>query len=171
MALSARVLHVARHVAAIGIVLLAAILIWVVVYLDRQFAISAFRGPFYLATLVPLAAGSLVAWLLSRSRWYLSPFVIMIVLIAPLSFLDNSPRKPFLRAYQSIAVGMTLGEIEDTLADLFPTEGPYPAPLAIHEDSQTIKYVLDPEDERYNAEYLIVYVNDGRCTGVEYVPD
>jgi hypothetical protein len=105
-----------------------------------------------------------------------------------LHFLAVSPVKPFMQFQRDITSGMTIQEVQGLFSQRFPESGrfrqpewvlgdgspvtPYDnEPHLVSTPNQSLHYTLDPTDGRCNAEWLIVYFQDGKAVGTEYLGD
>ncbi len=87
--------------------------------------------------------------------------------IVTLRRVDWDERKPFLRAFQQIHVGMTRSEVEALMRTEFlgrkaPTSG---------WDASHERYTLDPDDARYDSEIVFIRISEGRVVSADYLPD
>jgi hypothetical protein len=80
--------------------------------------------------------------------------------------IDWNMRRPFLRAYAQIRPGMTREQVEALMRREFRGK----RPVARWDDSGG-QYTLDPDDGRFNAEFLTIYMNEGRVVSADYLPD
>jgi hypothetical protein len=86
-------------------------------------------------------------------------------LAGSLRLVDNTPPKPFRRAFYEIRPGMIESEVD---ALFFAQLGRIPNK---RRSPRTLSYCLDPINGRYNAEIILINFADGRVTGAEYHPD
>ena len=155
--------------------------------LDRIFAVSMF-WQFNLIAVSLILLITLPRFLLTRHKETLWLFLIVAVLLFTLRFIDLTPRKPFLRFYQDITIGMHADQIQLLLNQHFPPDGKFrqPAwgigdgsPVTPYDNKpnltdtpdQSLHYTLDPHDGRFDSEWLVVYLKDGQVVGTEYLPD
>jgi hypothetical protein len=86
--------------------------------------------------------------------------------VVALGQLDWDKRKPFIRAYARIQEGMTQREVEDCLRNQFGDRVP-PSTIG----PRSMSYCLDPNDGRYNSEFIMIHLEDGRVVSKKYEPD
>ena len=75
-------------------------------------------------------------------------------------------RRHFLRAYAQIHPGMTEMQVEAVIRNQF--RGKHP--LARVDDSG-LQYTLDPDDGRFNSEFIVVRMIDGKVIEADYLRD
>jgi hypothetical protein len=102
--------------------------------------------------------------------------------------IDLTPRKPFMRFYHNITIGMQVDQVQSLFNQHFPPDGKFRQPTWGFGDgspvtpndndphladrpNQSLHYTLDPNDGRFNSEWLVVYFKDGQVVGAEYLPD
>lgn len=109
-------------------------------------------------------------WLVPRN---LIRIYLLLCLTPPaiLPFVDISPRKPYTRFYRSIQLGMSYNEVNDLLVKHFPENGPYNRPVGGYDGGARMDYILDPNDGWYNAELIVLKMNDGQVCSKQYLHD
>lgn len=80
--------------------------------------------------------------------------------------IDWNMRRHFLRAYAQIHPGMTEMQVEAVIRNQF--RGKHP--LARVDDSG-LQYTLDPDDGRFNSEFIVVRMIDGKVIEADYLRD
>ncbi len=134
--------------------------------LDFGYALSWTPG-FYLFAALPLLV-ALLAW---RERVVQFAMVAYAVVFIALPFLTLSPVKPFRQFFSHVQPGMTEAEVTAMLTEQFPTGGRFPRPVQSRTDDGDLWFQLDPNDGAYNAELVVVKMQDGRAVSKEYLPD
>ena len=66
---------------------------------------------------------------------------------------------------------MTETEVTAILAEQFPEDGRFPRPVQSRADEGNLWFQLDPNDGAYNAELVVVKMENGRAVSKEYLPD
>lgn len=87
-----------------------------------------------------------------------------------LAVLPISPVKPFRQFYSQIGAGMGAAEVQRLLDKQFPSTGAFNRPQCQEQDGALV-YTLDPHDGRYNAEFVVAYLKNGRVTHAGYAGD
>jgi hypothetical protein len=164
-------------------------------FLDYKLAVSLF-WQFYLLMAVLALILLLPAYLQfrrkqSRRKQELWLFLGFNISLLALRFLNLTPVKPFTKFYLDIKNSMTIQEVQGLFNQRFPKGGRFRQPewyLFDRDDGVfenldpeekgfvdipdlNLHYILDPSDGRYNAEFLSVYLKDGKVVGTEYSPD
>jgi hypothetical protein len=104
-----------------------------------------------------------------------------------LHFLVLSPVKPFMQFQRDITNGMTVQQVQRLCIQRFPKGGRFRQPewslgyasslndhgkqYLVGTPDQSLHYILDPTDGRYDAESLSVYFRDGKAVGTTYLGD
>ena len=109
------------------------------------------------------AIGKHKAFLLAPS------FYVLFILALP--FLELSPVKPAVRAVHEIRRGMSEAQVRAVLDRHFPEQGHFKRPAigALHQDS--LSFVLDPNDGRYDAAVVQIKFSAGECVSAEFLSD
>jgi len=138
--------------------------------LDVEFAASLHLR-FYLVLVV--VALSLAMYLLWIVRLNLIRIFILFsfALLTILPFVNISPRKTFIGFYYSIQIGMSDTEVNDLLVKHFPENGSYKRPVGGYDGRYEMCYILDPNDGRYNAELLVLKMDNRKVSSKRYLPD
>lgn len=84
--------------------------------------------------------------------------------------LPISPVKPFRQFYSQIRPGMDSNEVQRLLDRYFPSTSAFNKPERWQRED-LLAYTLDPHDGRYNAEFVLAYLKNGRVTHAEYAGD
>lgn len=155
--------------------------------LDAEFSASLF-WQFYAFSVCLILIITLFK--LSMKRWrneIILPMTAIGILLS-LNFINLTPLKPFMRFHRNISNGMTIDGVDQLFNRYFPNNGRFRRPIiSVGNGSlitpydnkpqiagvpdKSLQYVLDPDDGRYNAEWLIIYFNDKRVVGSEYLSD
>ena len=166
--------------------LLMALLLFALI-LDQVFAVSLL-WQFNLAALFLILLITLPRFLLTQRKETLWLLLIFAGFLLSLRFVDLTPRKPFLRFYHNITIGMQVDQLQLLFKQHFPPDGKFRQPVWDFGDgspvtpydnepqladkpNQSLHYTLDPDDGRFNSEWLVVYFKDGQVVGTEYLPD
>ena len=80
--------------------------------------------------------------------------------------IDWNMRRHFLRAYAQIHNGMTREEVEGVMRKVFRGKRPF-----ARSDDSGVQYTLDPDDGRFDSEFIVVRVLGGKVVATEYLPD
>lgn len=80
--------------------------------------------------------------------------------------IDWNMRRHFLRAYAQIHPGMTEKQVDGVMRKQFHGK----RPLARFDDSG-VQYTLDPDDGRFNSEFIVVRMIDGKVVEADYLRD
>jgi hypothetical protein len=80
--------------------------------------------------------------------------------------IDWNMRRPFLRAYSQIRPGMTKEELDAIIRREFPDKLPV---AEFSGDGR--RYRLGPDDGRFNSEFIVFLMTDGKVTSFYYLPD
>ncbi|AKG23318.1 hypothetical protein [Calothrix sp. 336/3] len=160
------------------------------IFLDYIAAASLF-WQFYLFMAVLALLLLLPVYLVSRRKQELWLFLGFNISLLALQFVTINPRKPFVKFYLDIKNDMTIEDVQSLFNQRFPKGGRFPQPewtirdettadaenhqlngrTFIAKPNQNLQYILDPNDGRYNAEWVIVYLKDGKVVGTNYSPD
>ena len=157
----------------IGKIALAVLFLFLVIYIILlEITISVSSVPliylFFIAGPLLLAVD---LWFITKRKWLRICFILVLVPLIVLPFVDVSPRKPFMRFYDSLQEGMSEAKIDELLAKNFPDSGRFNRPVAYGYGSDHIQFTLDPNDGRYNAELILLYMRNGRLGAKEYSGD
>jgi hypothetical protein len=80
--------------------------------------------------------------------------------------IDWNMRRHFLRAFSQIHPGMTMEKVEDVMRRQFRGKRP------VGESWKTVaRYTLDPEDGRFNSEFILIETDEGKVVRAEYLRD
>ncbi|MCF4966799.1 hypothetical protein [Nostoc sp. CMAA1605] len=159
-------------------------------FLDHEYAVSLV-WQYYLFMAVLALIVILPVYVKSRRKQELWLFIGFNLSLLALYFVTLSPVKPFRQFYFDIKHGMTIPEVQSRLNQRFHEGVRFPQPQGTfiygYEDvlgkidpkekgflavpDQILNYVLDPNDGRYNAEVVNVYLKDGKVVGMEYSGD
>jgi hypothetical protein len=185
--------HIKRHRQRIEFIVEVVFLIALFIFglfLDYFAAVSLF-WQFYLIMAVLALILLLPVYLISRRKQELWLFVGFTISLLALQFSTIAPNKTFTRFYLDIKNGMTIQEVQSLFDQRFPKGGRFRQPewslkdetIADAENhklngmkfiatpNQNLHYILDPNDSRYNAEFMTVYFKDGKVVGTRYLPD
>ncbi len=121
--------------------------------------------------LIALVLGLIAAWplLFRRARNVrsllsaIAVFGIFAGWVALQRQIDWNMRRPFLRAYSQIQPGMTREKVEAIMRQQFPRRRP-----VARFDRWGMQYTLDPDDGRFNSEFIIIEMNDGKVVSTHY---
>ncbi len=80
--------------------------------------------------------------------------------------IDWNMRRPFRRAYSQIQPGMTREQVEAIMRRQFPRRRP-----VARFDRWGIQYTLDPDDGRFNSEFIMIEMNEGKVISTHYFFD
>jgi hypothetical protein len=86
--------------------------------------------------------------------------------IAAQRHIDWNMQVPFRRAYSQIHAGMSGEQVESVMNREFRGKRPI-----ARIDRWGVQYSLDPDDGRYNAEFIIIHMIDGKVSSTEYLFD
>jgi hypothetical protein len=75
-------------------------------------------------------------------------------------------RKGFLRVHSQVQIGMRIEEVEAIISREFLGKRPF---AQVH--IWGVQYTLDPSDGRFNEEYMLLDVVNGRVVSVQYLDD
>lgn len=108
------------------------------------------------------------------------------VSVLVLGAVELTPVKPFHLFEQDVESGMLRAEVFTSLERRFPEGGRfrrpvfgagdgepvlYPPPDMASTPDETIHFTLDPSDSRYDSEWFVVYLQEGRVVGEDYSGD
>jgi hypothetical protein len=80
--------------------------------------------------------------------------------------IDWNMSKPFRRLYSQIKPGMTREQVEAIMVEQFPGKRPF-----ARCDAEGMQYTLDPDDGRFNSEFIVIKMIDGKVSWADYLPD
>ena len=133
---------------------------------DAGFAVSWHPG-FYLFAILPILV-ALLAW---RERVVQIAMLAYLAILFALPVITLSPVKPFTRFFSRVEAGMVEAEVMSELTRQFPEGGRFPRPVHSGYDDGSLCFQLDPNDGAYNAELVVIEMQDGRVVSKEYLPD
>lgn len=111
------------------------------------------------------------AWLIWRSKYLIVVFLLYVLSLVGLRFVDFSPVKPALRAVAEIQPGMTESEVRTVVDRHFPEQGRFPKPSGGQLLEGWMCFQLDLDDGRYNAAVIAIRFDNGVCQRAEFHPD
>ena len=126
---------------------------------------------FNVIALVIGGAISALAWMVGRKRIYGFLTVPILLLLVFLRLVDLSPVKPAVRGVAMIQPGMTESEVRGVFEHQFPEHGRFKRPEMGPLRNDTLSFVLDPNDGRYNAAVVEVQFQSGLSTTARFLPD
>jgi hypothetical protein len=85
-----------------------------------------------------------------------------------LHFMDVLPVKPYKRFFAAIRPGMTEQEVMTLLRREFPDDGRFPVPVRYGFRPGEIDFALDPKESAWNAEAIILQLQNGRVASKQY---
>jgi hypothetical protein len=143
---------------------------FVIFTLDSAFAITS--SWLVCAVLIILIFVMLVPVVIRHhSRIGLGMSTLLAMGIVILHFVDLSSDKPFKRFYGSVLDGMTRVEILAALHREFPERGRFPVPVERSDETNKLVFILDPLQQAFNSEGVILTLRDGRVVGKQYMTD
>jgi hypothetical protein len=80
--------------------------------------------------------------------------------------IDWNMSKPFRRLYSQIKPGMTREQVDALLAEQFPGKRPFARYFA-----DGMQYTLDPDDGRFNSEFIVIKMENGKVGWANYLED
>ena len=80
--------------------------------------------------------------------------------------IDWNMHRKFLRAYSQIHAGMTKEQVEAVMHRHFSGKLP-----GARFDNSGVQYTLDPDDGRFDSEFIVVTMAAGKVIAAEYLPD
>ncbi len=87
-------------------------------------------------------------------------------------FVDLSPVKPFRCFYLGLDLGESEASMLEDLDRYFPVDGRFARPDVSQGSTDKIRTLtLDPNDGRYDSEFIYVFLEDGRVSGMSYAGD
>jgi len=161
---------VSRVATSVMLVISAAVLMFVALMGDAIFGISAS----WMFTLVLWAIGFGVSvGVRVRYRSILSLVVAFLVTVfmLVLHFVDVLPVKPYKRFFAGIQLGMTDPQVMALLHREFPDGGRFPVPVRDDFRTNEISFALDPKESAWNAEAIVIHLDNGRVVSKEYWRD
>jgi hypothetical protein len=105
----------------------------------------------------------------SRFGWGLGALLVATVLI--ISIADLSPVKPYRRFFAAIQDGMSRSDVMAALHRQFPDGGRFPVPRLALEQTDQLSFILDRTQGAYDAEIVLLRLNDGKVVSKSYLPD
>ncbi|HEV3117569.1 MAG TPA: hypothetical protein VGY58_10975 [Gemmataceae bacterium] len=159
-----------RYLPVVGTAFLLAVLAAVLLLVDLSHAASLSGKLLALALGLALTATLCVA-LLARNWRCLVPLGAFVIFVLILPFITLSPVKPFRGFFDSICVGMTQKEVLQQLDAYFPAGGRYAKPEWRPSVDNSLHFVLNPNDGRYDAEIVTVVFHEGGVLAKMYLPD
>ena len=106
-----------------------------------------------------------------QSRFALVALGVITVFIAVQHILDLSSVKPYRRFFAAIEPGMTETEVTRKLDQQFPADGTFPVPVRYDFRTNEISFALDPNESAWNAEAIVIHLDNGRVVTKEYWRD
>jgi hypothetical protein len=80
--------------------------------------------------------------------------------------IDWNMSRHFRRAYSQIRAGMTMEQVKAVMHQQFRGKRPVG-----RFDDWGAQYTLDPDDGRFNSEFIIIQMVDGKVASADYLPD
>lgn len=161
---------VGRVTTSVMLVISAAVLMFVALMSDALLGISAS----WIFTLVVWAVGfgvCVVVRLRHRSIISLVIASIITAFMLVLHFVDVLPVKPYKRFFSAIQVGMTDSQVMALLHREFPDGGRFPVPVRHDFRKNEISFALDPNESAWNAEAIVIHLDNGKVVHKEYWRD
>jgi len=112
-----------------------------------------------------------LAYSAGKHRAFLMAPSIYLLFIIALPFLDLSPVKPAVRSVREIQYGMSEAQVRTILDRHFPEKGRFKRPAIGALKENTISFVLDRNDGRYDASVVQVKFSAGKCVSAEFLAD
>jgi hypothetical protein len=143
---------------------------WVAVGLDD----CAGTSRNFLFELVFLWLGTVLgaaAFTWGKHKAFLVAPSIYLLFVLALPFLELSPVKPAVRAVHEIQPGMSEAQVRFILDRNFPERGHFKRPEIGALTNDTISFVLDRNDGRYDAAVVQIKFSEGRCVSAEFLAD
>jgi len=160
----------AGRIATISLGVSVALLIFTAFLFDMLLGISA-HWSFSLGVWVFGLIPCLAVRLRHQSRLALVALGVITVFVLLQHFLDWSPVKPYKRFFAAIQAGMTETEVMRNLDQQFPSEGAFPVPVRHDFRTNEISFALDPKESAWNAEAIVIHLDNGRVVSKEYWRD
>jgi uncharacterized membrane protein len=160
----------ASRTAAISLGVAVALLVFAAFLFDMLFGVSALWS-FSLGVLVLGMIPCLAIRLRHQSRFALVALGAITVFVVLQHILDLSPVKPYKRFFAAIQPGMTETEVMTKLDQQFPTDGAHPVPVRHDFRTNEISFALDPKESAWNAEAIVIHLDNGRVVSKEYWRD
>ena len=150
-------------------VLLLLLIVWFVWGLDVWAGVSL-QPLGYLVVIVSTVVLLSIFWLIvRRPAVAVAPGLCLLFLIA-LPFLNNSSIKPLLRGAADLEPGMDREAVIQTLnARYMGTD--YPGPVLHSEEPHRLYFKPQGRDPGFNAEGLLVFMDEDGFTHYEFSPD
>ncbi len=153
----------------LGIAIVAAYLLFclgLAALADEVFAVSSSPW-FYVIAVGLLLPAVLPAW---RERLARLAALVYLAVLVLLAFVSLAPRKPFRQFYEAIDSGMTPDQVRAEPGRRFRLDGPFARPVEDARD-ESLWFQLDPNQGAYNAEFVVVYMVQGKVAAKEFLPD
>jgi len=160
----------AGRTAAISLGVSVALLILTAFLFDMLLGLSAhwlFSLGVWVLGLIPCLA----IRLRHQSRFALVALGVITVFVVLQHILDLSPVKPYKRFFAAIQAGMTETEVMTKLHRQFPANGAFPVPVRHDFRTNEISFALDPKESAWNAEAIVIHLDNGRVVSKEYWRD
>ena len=124
--------------------------------------------------LAALALGAAAAWPLFLRRGgstrrllaAVAAYGLFTCWITVQQHIDWNMSKPFRRMYRQIKPGMTREQVEAIMVEQFPGKRPF-----ARYDAEGLQYILDPDDGRFNSEFIVIKMIDGKVSWADYLAD
>jgi hypothetical protein len=159
-----------KQASVVGSAFLLAVLAAGLLLADRIHAASL-SGKF-LALVLGLALTATLSVALLVKNWQcLVPLGVYVIFVLILPFIALSPVKPFRSFFESVCVGMTQEEVLLQLNAHFPEGGRYAKPEWRPFVHDSLLFVLNPNDGRYDSEIVTVVFHEGGVLAKMYLPD
>jgi hypothetical protein len=160
----------AARVAAVCLAISAALLVLTAFLFDMLLGISA-SWYFTLGAWVVGLVVCMAVRIRHQSRFALVTLGVLTTFILMQHFLDLSPVKPYKRFFAAIQPGMTEAEVLQILNHQFPASGPFPVPVRSDFTTNEISFALNPKESAWNAEAVVIHLDNGRVLSKEYWRD
>jgi len=108
---------------------------------------------------------------LGRHKGFLIAPLLFIALVLVLPFIDNTPVKPAMRAVGEIQPGMSERDVRAVLDKHFPADGRFKRPETGPISDNHISFALDRTDPTFNAAFVWVKFESGRCISAQFFAD
>jgi hypothetical protein len=159
-----------KHASVLGSAVSLGLLAIVFVVLDWSYAVSL-SGQLLAMMLILVLALGLPITLITGDWHSLMPLGGCLLFVLALPFIPLSPVKAFHGFFERVNVGMTKQEVLKQLDLRFPQGGRFTKPRCRQLVDQSMLFVLDPNDGRYDSETVTVVFHDGHVLAKMYLPD
>lgn len=160
----------ASRTAAISLGVSVTLLVFTAFMFDMLLGVSALWS-FSLGAWVLGMIPCLAVRIRHQSRFALVALGLITVFILFQHVLDLSPVKPYKRFFAAIQPGMTEVEVMSKLDQQFPADGAFPVPVRHDFRTNEISFALDPKESAWNAEAIVIHLDNGRVVNMEYWRD